>query len=289
MRRRKSKRSRKSTSRQLLKRIITSIIGAGIILTSLWYDNFLGAFVFMIIMFFCMLEFHDIMSRLGYRGNKVFGIAMGLGLYVISLLNSVGKISPIFYSVALVPLSLYMARINYVYRQDNMLVSISLMFFSWVYIVVPFALLNFVAVKTGQYDMKTIVVLLLCLWVSDSGAFIVGKVIGKNKVFERVSPKKTWEGLIGGLALTGAMAYFITDYHPILSRSQWVIVCSATALAGVFGDLTASSIKRSVNMKDSGKLLPGHGGFIDRFDSFLFASPIYFLSITLILDMDKLV
>ncbi len=146
-----------------------------------------------------------------------------------------------------------------------------------VYVGMPFALFNLLAFKGEQYDYWPILYLFLLCWVNDTGAYLTGVTMGKHKLMERVSPKKTIEGFVGGIILTLAAAIAVHHFC-----SEWIDLplwfCIVTALVasiiGTCGDLIESMFKRSVNIKDSGHMLPGHGGILDRFDAVMFVSPI---------------
>jgi phosphatidate cytidylyltransferase len=115
--------------------------------------------------------------------------------------------------------------------------------------------------------------MLLLLWASDTGAYFAGVRFGRTKLFERVSPKKSWEGSIGGALASGLTAailcYFFTDVNPV----HWVLLAIIMVVAGTYGDLVESLFKRSIAIKDSGSAIPGHGGFLDRFDGLLISAP----------------
>ena len=125
------------------------------------------------------------------------------------------------------------------------------------------------------------------VWASDVAAYFGGRAFGKRKLFPRISPKKTWEGAISGLfgaMAAGLLIYLI--YHNLnifnlLDLKDWLILGAITAVFGITGDLVESMLKRSVNIKDSGNLLPGHGGFLDRFDAFIFVIPFAYLYIAI--------
>jgi len=121
---------------------------------------------------------------------------------------------------------------------------------------------------------------ILFIWVCDSGAYLVGRKLGKHKLFERVSPKKTWEGFIGSLVFTMAIAYPVALILPDLSFITWLLIATHVVIFGTIGDLIQSKVKREFGVKDSGNLLPGHGGWWDRFDSFLFVLPFVLLIVT---------
>jgi len=122
----------------------------------------------------------------------------------------------------------------------------------------------------------------LLIWANDSGAYIVGSLVGKNKLFERISPKKTWEGFLGGgffaLMFAWLISYFVTE----ISLIDWLVVALITFVFGTFGDLIESLLKRMVKVKDSGNILPGHGGILDRFDSMIIAAPMVFIYLVLV-------
>ena len=115
--------------------------------------------------------------------------------------------------------------------------------------------------------------MVLIIWASDTGAYFAGITMGKKKLFKRVSPKKTWEGSIGGGIVALGMATLLAQYFHDLSLIQWLVAALIIAVAGIYGDLVESLFKRSIEIKDSGTSIPGHGGFLDRFDSLLLAIP----------------
>jgi phosphatidate cytidylyltransferase len=135
---------------------------------------------------------------------------------------------------------------------------------------------------TGNYDSSLIFGLLLLIWSNDSFAYLTGITIGKNKLYERISPKKTIEGFIGGTISTLGVAYLITIYFPVLSIIEWIGMAIIVSIFGVLGDLIASLFKRITGVKDTGNIIPGHGGIIDRLDSIIFVAPIVFIYLKII-------
>lgn len=113
-------------------------------------------------------------------------------------------------------------------------------------------------------------------------AYLTGRSVGKNKLFERISPKKTWEGAIGGLVFTLLAAYILSMYFVDISSNKWMVFAAIVSIFGTLGDLVESMLKRSVDIKDSGDLLPGHGGFLDRFDAMFLAVPAVYIYLQLI-------
>lgn len=146
-----------------------------------------------------------------------------------------------------------------------------------VVVALPFGLLNFIA-----RDWEHILALFILIWTFDTGAYLVGSMIGKHKMIERISPKKSWEGEIGGIALSVIIAVILAEFmfhEPIL---QWAIFGLLVAIFGTYGDLSESMLKRASGIKDSGNILPGHGGMLDRFDSMLLAGPVIYLYIEIL-------
>ena len=124
----------------------------------------------------------------------------------------------------------------------------------------------------------------LIIWASDVGAYVVGISIGKHKMFERVSPKKTWEGFFGGMLFaltTGFILSKTTINGNVLELWQWLVFALTVFIFGTLGDLVESLFKRSLDVKDSGSLMPGHGGLLDRFDSAIIAAPVAYIFLTL--------
>ncbi len=122
---------------------------------------------------------------------------------------------------------------------------------------------------------------LLCIiWASDTFAYLTGKAFGKHKLFERISPKKTIEGFLGGL-VGAVIISILIDIYSVRPMWQWIILAVVLVVTGTIGDLVESSFKRAAKVKDSGTILPGHGGLLDRLDSLLFASPFAYLTLVI--------
>jgi phosphatidate cytidylyltransferase len=145
------------------------------------------------------------------------------------------------------------------------------------YIVIPFILLAKLPLLGSNFNPKIIVSLFVLIWVNDTMAYVVGKSIGKKKLFERISPKKTIEGFIGGLSFSVLTSFFIATNFIHQPISQWVFIALIVAVFGTLGDLIESKFKRVARVKDSGRIMPGHGGILDRLDSIIFAGPFVFL------------
>ena len=162
---------------------------------------------------------------------------------------------------------------------------------SQMYIALPFAPLNVLAFHTNvtgsasEYNPILPLSIFIFNWVNDTGAYCTGVLFGKHRLFERISPKKSWEGSIGGAVFCVIAAFVMAHFFPFLSLGVWVGLGLVIVVFGTWGDLTESLLKRTLGIKDSGNILPGHGGMLDRFDSSLMAIPaavVYFYIISLV-------
>ena len=147
------------------------------------------------------------------------------------------------------------------------------------YIILPFCFLIALPFIFGEYQPKIVICVLIFIWVNDSFAYLVGKNFGKRKLFESVSPKKTIEGFIGGWVFSLIAAFIISQQHADtnINLVDWIIIASILSVFGTIGDLIESKFKRQANVKDSGNIMPGHGGMLDRLDSLYFAAPFVYL------------
>ena len=148
------------------------------------------------------------------------------------------------------------------------------------YIILPFLLITKIPFGKVGYNPKIIISIFILIWTNDTFAYIVGKSIGKRKLFEKVSPKKTIEGFVGGVLFAVLASYIISKYYIEIVESNtfiWIITALIVSIFGTIGDLIESKFKRIAGVKDSGSIMPGHGGILDRLDSVIFATPIIFL------------
>lgn len=179
----------------------------------------------------------------------------------------------------LLPLAVYLiARgIVQLYRpKQNAVHSLMRSFFAMFYIALPLGMLNSIVEFTSP---RTLLGIFCFIWINDTGAFLSGITLGKHKLFKRVSPKKSWEGFIGGIFFCVAAAYasheitVLNNFFQCPPLGLWVGLSIVVSLAATFGDFIESLLKRTLNVKDSGKLMPGHGGILDRIDSLLLVAP----------------
>lgn len=257
----------------LTQRIITGLLGSAAIIFAIWYSQWGYFAIFFIITTFTLLEFYKLVGLDGMVPQKAFGTLCGILVFVFSFFIEAGLLSYRYYFLLFPLIScVYMIKL-YKKFERKPFTNIAFTFLGLFYVATPFALLNVAAFENGEYNFEIIWGSLFILWASDTGAYFAGTFFGKRKLFERISPKKSWEGFFGGAALALAFAYGISQYFHTLSVTQWMIVGVIIIVGGTFGDLVESLLKRSIEIKDSGSSIPGHGGFLDRFDGLLISAP----------------
>lgn len=259
---------------ELTQRIITALIGSTILLTSIWFNEWTYFVVFFLICMFACLEFYKLLGLDGNLPLKTYGTLNSLFIYVLTFFISRGSLSSEYYYLIFISLSaVYLIKL-YIKKDKHPFTNIAFTFLGIIYVGVPFALINMAIYFDGVYRYEILIGILFILWANDSGAYFAGKNFGRRKLFKRVSPKKTWEGSVGGgilAVLVGISAFYYFD--DLLPLWKWVSISLIIVVAGTYGDLVESLFKRSIRIKDSGKSIPGHGGFLDRFDGLLIASP----------------
>jgi phosphatidate cytidylyltransferase len=168
--------------------------------------------------------------------------------------------------------------------KKNPLTNIAVSISGIVYIALPFGLMiHFFdsGILSGPLHYGVVIGYLVILWLNDTGAYLVGSLVGKHKLFERISPGKTWEGSVGGALSALLTAWGLSQVFRQLEPQQWMILSIIIVISGTLGDLVESMFKRSLGIKDSGNILPGHGGMLDRFDAVLISAPFVFVYLAL--------
>ena len=209
----------------------------------------------------------------------------GVGIFVALYLHYEGTTLQ-SRTLWLLPIAAYLLlrTIVQLYRpRQNAVHSLERSFFSLGYVALPIAMLNGIMSITAP---RLLLGIFIFIWLYDTGAYCVGMLLGRHRLFERISPKKSWEGVIGGVALcvAGAYAtyYWFDEFFQVPDLTTWVGLSVVVAVFATFGDLVESLIKRTVGVKDSGHILPGHGGILDRIDSLLLVVPAVLIYLMLI-------
>lgn len=266
------------------KRLVFGIIYVLLIVIATLFNSKFFILLFFIFMNFCIYEFTK-MIKLKSLLPYLFGM---LAFYYInyfdelSFYNFETKIL-IFIGVLL----FFFPLINTLFsKSKNAITHVGKVLTTYLYIVIPFSLILVIPIISSEikYDTKIILGIFILIWTSDTFAYLVGRKFGKHKLFERISPKKTIEGFIGGLVFTLIAAFILSNYFmPSIHIIHWFAIAIIVSVFGSLGDLIESMFKRQANIKDSSNLIPGHGGFLDRLDSIIFASPFIFIYLILFL------
>lgn len=260
----------------LKQRILTAVLLAPIVIIIILYGNDLIFSLFTsLLLFMIAYEWCQIVKNSPIN-SAIISIALALAVF---FLNDVSFIVIDAQRILLAASVLWLLCLIWIFKPQQGQTKYSIKYALGVGILLLFgASLNALHAINGVGIQLTLFLFLL-VWVADIGAYLSGKNFGKHKLAKKVSPGKTVEGLLGGLILTSVYAYFVADYL----QQDWLgFVLAFPFIAGisVIGDLFASLLKRQANIKDSGFLLPGHGGFLDRFDSLIASTPFYFVFMT---------
>lgn len=265
-------------------RTITGIVFVAILVSATLIHAYSFALLFGLIACLSTLEFVKMLNvKSDFSISPWISGSLSFFVYFISFLSTFEFISQKYILLTLLTLPLVM--IFEMYRNTNNAISNVLgSLFAIVYTSLPFALLcNIRNMNMSENSAANFVLsYFFIIWIHDSGAYIIGSKFGKRRLFERISPKKSWEGLLGGVSFSMIFAYVIHSIYPFMPLPQWMLLALLIVLTANFGDLTESMLKRNVGVKDSGNLLPGHGGLLDRFDAVLLSAPFVFVYLQLI-------
>lgn len=241
--------------------------------------------LFGVLFFFVFVALNEFLMLLkieGGRSDNLLFYIFGLLIYCATALIGLGYID--IRIAWLIFLFIPITFIFELFKKQHSINRIGSYFTGWLYISIPFGLLVslYLIPQREGYFPGIIIGLFTIIWSSDVFAYLVGSMIGKTRLFERISPKKSWEGSIGGLLFALLAAYILSLIYTELNLIQWLILAVIIVITGSLGDLVESMLKRVAGVKDTGTLLPGHGGVLDRFDATIFAAPFVFVYVNLI-------
>jgi len=264
----------------LVERTLTSIIFVIVLLGSIIQSEFASSILFFVIILLCQREFYNFFKPTEIKPQKMVGIIGGLSFFIISLLASQARLeSETLFSI--IPLIFTIFIIELYRNRPQPIPNIAFTILGIIYIAVPITLLHDLAYYKDysfgrEYNYDILIGYFFVLWANDTGAYLIGRKWGKHKLFPRISPKKTWEGSIGGVVLGLAVGYLNSIIFPEFNLAVWLGIAAIVVVFGSLGDLVESLFKRSLDIKDSGKLLPGHGGVLDRFDGIFISAPMVY-------------
>lgn len=268
----------------LYTRTITGIFIIALIIGSLFIHPLAFVVVIFIMMMVGLLEFFRLANFHEIYPQRVLGFAVGAIIYIIAAFTALGMVSAWY--LAFLPPLFFIFFIAELFRtKPNSLFNLAFSIFPVVYISIPFAMLIFLMnpVVIGDHPHWHILFsFFIILWSHDTFAYLVGVAMGRHKLFEKISPKKTWEGTIGGTFFGLLAAFVLSLFFKELTVWQWLAGALIINVSGTFGDLSESLLKRKFNVKDSGDFFPGHGGVLDRFDAVMFSAPVLFCYLLLL-------
>lgn len=262
-------------------RAITGFFFVAVMLASVLLGAYAFTLFFLILSILSVEEFYRLVTTDQVKPQKRWGLALTISIYLpLSLFFF--RDEPLQYLLICVPISVLIIVAELYRNKPNPFHNIAYTLFGVLFAAVPFCFFYGIAFTDGEYSSTYPLGFLVLLWASDTGAYLFGVSMGKHKLFERHSPKKTWEGFAGGMITSLAAAIILSYYFNELPIYHWLAVSVIIVVAGTLGDLSESMLKRSLSAKDSGSLLPGHGGLLDRFDGLLLAAPLVFVYLQLI-------
>ena len=278
-----------------IKDILTRAVAGSIYILVILFGVLGGRFpfllVFGVILGVGLFEFYRMVERVtSHAISKIFNIASGILLF-LSVFLYIEGIS-VFALPTLILLYMLILIASAIFlRRDDILHSIIYSGFGQIYITLPLSLLLLLSYSyqsnpvNGESPWIPVLGLFVFLWVNDTAAYFIGSLIGKHKLMEHISPKKSVEGFFAGIVFTVLASLLFARVFPALPPLFWVGFAILVSLFGTVGDLFESLIKRTCNVKDSGNLIPGHGGILDRIDSLLVAAPAVYLYLILFLSL----
>lgn len=254
-------------------RTITGAIFTGMIVASIIFGIYSSTAVLGLFVALGLFEFANLFQREKYiKLNRWPLVILGTLIFV---LGSITVLYPdyvsLFFNASI--FSLLVLALSEIWRKKKSpFLNVAVAILGLIYIVVPMLLVNRL-VEVEMSDFPVVIGMFVLIWTNDTFAYLSGRFFGKTKLIERISPKKTWEGTIGGFIMTIVFAIaigYFTDRYLF-----WIVAGVLMSPAAILGDLFESLIKRSLRIKDSGSILPGHGGILDRFDATFVAGPVF--------------
>ncbi|MEJ6545709.1 MAG: phosphatidate cytidylyltransferase [Flavobacteriaceae bacterium] len=259
--------------RELIRRLLTGGVYVFILLAAVFLNSDAFDFLFMAFGLACIYEYKRITKLRGYYLFMAYLALWWLFIYLIQ-----NKFTITLLLGATIGINIFL--LTYLLSKKKQKLPKSMTFISGVfYIGGGCIFLTLIPYTTPEFAKMLITGIFLIIWMNDSFAYLIGKQFGKNKLYPSVSPKKTVEGAIGGLVFGLLAAVLIAQIDPLLSLYQWLLLATVVVITGNLGDLLESKFKRVAGVKDSGAILPGHGGMLDRLDSLIFAAPFAYLLI----------
>lgn len=274
--------------KNFLTRVATGLVFGIVLIGSMWLGKNYFGLLFIIVTMLSVKEFCTLIAKHKKTTFSKWWAILGGG-YLFAAFFAVYHLG---FEHKLAVFAPYIALVVYVFIQQvfsikgSKLDNFAYFTLSQVYAALPFAMLNMLstvgAAEGETYNMLLPLCIFIFIWCNDTGAFCIGCTMGRHKMFERVSPKKTWEGFAGGAIVAIAAGVVLSYISDIMNVWQWTGMAAIVVATATLGDLIESCMKREMQIKDSGNILPGHGGMLDRFDSTILATPSVIAYLSLI-------
>jgi len=273
-----------------LKTIITRTLSGAVytllIVGSIFWGPYAFGILFLFFLNISLWEFYKLSLKAGFKFEKISFISAGIITYILVLSYLLGYLSIKFLFLSL-PFLFLIFIIELFRKNSHQARNISLGLLGLFYLVIPLSLLNilfypYLELSTPTYEL--VLGFFILIWTNDTFAYLTGMLFGRHKFFERISPKKTWEGTIGGAVFAIIGAYILSIFLQVINPLEWIGFVLTIIIFGTFGDLIESMFKRTIGVKDSGGLMPGHGGILDRLDSILIAAPFVIVYIVFVIN-----
>jgi len=255
---------------ETLKRALTGLIYIGCFVTAALINKYFLYGLFLLLGIICIYETNKLLNFNNLLAYFIFTLLLSAVtfLQINTIFIFVLVLITILFKFILMADFFFSKKVTF-FRKKKHLITLF-------YIIPSFIFIQLIPVSFSKYESWLLIGFLLIMWINDSFAYLIGKNFGKTKLFERISPKKTVEGFIGGFIFALAVSYFIAHWSDNLNEYEWMFMALIISISGSIGDLVQSRFKRLANVKDSGNLIPGHGGIFDRMDSTLFSSSFVF-------------
>lgn len=254
-----------------LTRAISGAVYIVLLISATFYSSNSFLLFFGILLLIAVSEFCKLVNL-----KNIVPMLIAVGLFILCNLSYTIKTNDIL--ILLATLLVSIKAIFFLFDKKNKPVdSLSKYVYLIGYIILPFVLITKIPFVENSYNPNIILSIFILIWVNDTFAFLVGKTFGKHKLFEKVSPKKTIEGFVGGFIFSIVAGIILAQFLMLQSYIHWIFIAVLASVFGTLGDLVESKFKRIANVKDSGTIMPGHGGVLDRLDSIIFVAPIVFL------------
>ena len=261
--------------KEILRRSLTGAVYIILLLSAVFLSSDAFDFLFMAFGLACLYEYKKLVNLRGYH---IFAAYLGIWWAYIYLVKDQELINILMFVTIFVDVLLL---INLFSKKEIKFNTFKKFAVGLFYIGGGCIFLTMIPYKNDAFAKLLIMGIFILIWVNDSFAYLVGKSIGRTKLFPSVSPKKTVEGTLGGFIFAIGAAYIIATQEQLISPVQWMILATVIVIAGSLGDLIESKMKRAAGVKDSGAILPGHGGMLDRLDSLVFAAPFAYLTLNI--------